>query len=66
MYSKGIDWTSLVIKWLVICRAMQGHGFYPWSRKITRAACELQLLKALGPELCSKRSHCNERLAHPN
>jgi len=24
MYSKGIDWTSLVIKWLVICRAMQG------------------------------------------
>lgn len=26
MYQEGTDWTSLVIKWLGICRAMQETG----------------------------------------
>ena len=39
--SKQGTWTSLVIQWLRIYLAVQGHGFNPWSRKILHAVGQL-------------------------
>ena len=58
---------------------MQGHGFYPWPRRISSAGVPLshklqlmspepQLLKpaCLGPRLRNKRSQRNEKPSHCN
>ena len=71
---------SLVAQWLRIACQCRGHGFEPWSRKISHAAEPLspwattteahvpQLLKPmrLEPVLRTKRSHHNEKPAHCN
>ena len=35
------SWASLVARWLRIRLPMQGHGFEPWSGKISHAAEQL-------------------------
>ena len=42
--SKDDRGTSLVVQWLRIHLLMQGHGFDPWSGKITHAEGQLKPL----------------------
>ena len=51
---KDTMWASLLIQWLRICLAIQGHRFNPWSGKIPHVLEQLSLCtQTTEPPLCS-------------
>ena len=64
-----LDWaeTSLVAQWIRIACQCRGHGFDPYSGKITHAVEQLSLwAKTTEPRAPSKRGHHSEKPAHHN
>ena len=55
---------SLVVQWLRICLAMQGHQFDPWSRKILHAVVQLspwaETAEALAPRVTRSKEKPRE------